>query len=65
MNITTHKVKLIWALSMAGNTAAQAEMKILHNDYPQLNEKFSRFKLAIDRIRAGVTKKPSRRGSKS
>ena len=60
MNIPTHRLQRIWALSMAGDPEAIAEMNRLHSRYPELNERYKRFKLAILRIRSGATKKVKR-----
>lgn len=62
MNVSTHKLQRIWALSMAGNADAIAEMQRLHARYPELNERYQRFKAAIQRIRSGSAKKTKKGG---
>jgi len=57
MKIPTYKIQRIWALSMAGNPEAMAEMQKLHARYPELNERYALFRAAINRIRSGEAKK--------
>lgn len=64
MNIPTHKLQRIWALAMAGNQEAITEMQKIHARYPELDERYSRFRSAINRIRSGEAKKRKRSGFK-
>jgi len=64
MHITDEELRRIWALSMAGDPGAVAKKQSLHAQNPELDARFERYKVTINRIRTEVPKKPKRNGFK-